>query len=47
MMAGEKMIGKQEAQLVHKAVEVEMAKIKAGKVKTYTLGGMKRRYKIG
>ena len=46
MMAGEKMIEKQEAQLVHKAVEVEMAEIKAGKVETCTLGELKRRYKI-
>jgi len=47
MMAGEDMTGKHEAQLVHRAVEAEMAGIKAGKVKTYTLGEMKRRYKIG
>ncbi len=37
---------KEEAILVHRAVEAEMEKIRTGEVKTYTLEEVKKRLKI-
>lgn len=44
LMAYERQIEEEEAILVHKAVEHEMQQIRSGKVKTYTLEEIKRKY---
>jgi Arc/MetJ-type ribon-helix-helix transcriptional regulator len=44
--AYERMLEDEEATLVCRAMEAEMADIKAGKVKTYTLDEIKKRYNI-
>jgi len=45
LLAYERMLEEEEFLLVHKAVEAEMAEIKAGKVKTYTLKQIKSKFK--
>ena len=40
-------IDEEEAELVHKAVEIEMAKVDSGEVKTYDWKEVKRRAGLG
>lgn len=46
LTAYERLLEEEEVRLVAKAVEIEMAEIDSGKVKTYTLAEMKKRYNI-
>jgi len=38
------MLDEEELRLVHKAVEFEMQEIKAGRIKTKTLGELEKKY---
>ena len=46
LVAFERSIDEAEVRLVHKGVEMEMADLRSGKVKTYSLDEMKRKYKV-
>jgi len=46
LLTYERMIEEEEAKLVNKGIELEMQDIREGKVKTKSLGRIKKKYKL-